>query len=462
MSEEEENPEVLEQQKEAEEADKAKPESEGNALYKTLFDIAEEATEEVEEKEQYRPPVDLNEAVAVLDEPNDEPTEEVEEEEKKEEPQKAEPKKKKLRKVVDPDIPEDVKKQPEYTQPEEVEYKVDSDEEEFMNDLIPEERVVYEKILYADKKIGGDYKGASKKFKDFVKKNKEYLEKKSSEDEYYDPASDENYKNFVNNNKPKFTRLDEDKVYREMILEEAEKRATKRTSNRIEELENQLKKQEYAPKVEQAKTQFRKVAQESVIPKEFHDVFVEGGDAIKNFADSNPLEYKILEKNTSELLSLSDTLTEIFMDPTTQIDISGNEVHKYLNDWIQTEQDNFIKSGQTENEGKLYMRRERYYQLPESKRSEYYTWSDNDVLKLLAIRYSDKVKSELDSHRKMLEKAGYVRQSANPEPKEPQQKIAPKQVTKPPVVNATPRQGSSVESKQAPKQTNALMSALGL
>lgn len=458
---EEENPEVEEQRAEAEEVEANQPEEKNDALYKTLFDIAEEA---VDEQEEYRPPVELNEAVATLD---DQPKEEVvqedvQEEAKEEEPKKTEPKKKKLRKVIDPDIPEDVAKQPAFIDSNEDKFEPDAEDAEFMEELIPDERAVYEKVLYADKRLGGDYKGKSKQFREFFKKNKDFVEKRMAEDDFYDPSADEQYSQFVQKNKPKFTRADEDKVYREMILEEADRRINKKTSERIEQLEQQLKKQEVLPRVNQAKANFRKVAQQTVVPQEFQKEFAEGGqEAVTKFAEGNPLEYQILERNTQELLQFSDALTEIFLDPSTQLDVANNKMHKHLNDWLNGEQDNFIKSGQTQqDDGRVFMRRERYFQLPDNKRSEYYTWSDNDLLKLLALRYGDKVNVEIKHHRDQMEKAGYTRVQETPQPQQQQQPT--RQQAKPPVVNPSPRQGSSVETKQQQPKQNALMTALGL
>jgi hypothetical protein len=460
---EEENPEVEEQRAETEEVEASQPEEKNDALYKTLFDIAEEA---VEEQEEYRPPVELNEAVATLDDQPEEEVvqEDVQEEAKEEEPKKTEPKKKKLRKVIDPDVPEDVAKQPAFTASNEDKYEPDSEDVEFMEELVPDERAVYEKVLYADKRLGGDYRGKSKQFRDFFKKNKEFVEKRMAEDDFYDPSSDEQYSQFVQKNKPQFSRSDEDKVYREMILEEADRRINKKTSEKIEQLEQQLKRQEVLPRVNQAKANFRKVAQQTVVPEEYQKEFAEGGqEAVTKFAGENPLEYQILEKNTQELLQFSDTLTEIFLDPSTQLDVAGNPMHKHLNDWLNGEQNNFIKSGQTQQEdGRVFMRRERYFQLPEDKRSEYYTWSDNDLLKLLALRYGDKVNAEIKQHREQMEKAGYTRVKPQEESQPQQQQQPTRQQARPPVVNPSPRQGSTVDSKQAQPKQNALMSALGL
>jgi len=455
---EEENPEEAEARKEQEQVDRAKEEAVPNALYKTLFDVAEEV-ESDEDTYEYKPPVELNEAVQTLDDSpeqaEDEPAPEA-----KEEPKKAEPKKKKLRKVVDPDIPEDVLKQPAFNQRQDEDTYRPSDEDvEFMNELIPEEKVVYEKILYADNRIGGEYKGKAKQFKEFFKKNKEFVDKRMSEDDFYDPSSDDDYRKFVEKNKPKFNRVDEDKVYREMILEEADRRINRKTTEKISQLERQLRKQQTMPRINQAKAMFRKTAQ-GMIPKDVNEKIVSSENGLKEFAENNPLEYQILERNTQEMLQYSDALTDIFLDPDIDIDVENNPTHKHLNEWINTQQDQFIKTGQTQLEdGRTFMRRERYYQLPENKRSEYYTWDDNAILNLLAFTFRDRMQAELENHRQAMEKAGYRKvEGQQPQPQQPQ----PQQVEKPPVLNPSPRQGSSVESKQAQKPQNALLNTLGL
>lgn len=459
---EEENPEVAEAREEQAQVEQQQEEAQPNALYKTLFDVAEEVTDEVEEQPEYRPPVDLNEAVETLDqqpEPKEENKEEPEAEAKEEEPQKAEPKKKKLRKVIDPDIPEDVKKQPTFTSKESSdEYKIDDEDAKFMEDLIPEERAMFEKVLYADKRLGGDYKGKSKQFRDFFKKNKDFVEKRMADDDFYDPATDDQYKEFIAKHKPQFTRADEDKVYREMILEEADKRINKKTADRISQLERQLQRQETLPRINQAKAHFRKNAQK-VIPEDINKQITSSENGLKDFAESNPLEYQIIESNTQEMLAFSDALTDIFLDPNTPIDVDNNQMHKHLNEWINHQQEQFIKTGQTQlDDGRTFMRRERFYRLPEDKRAEYYTWDDNAILNLLALTYKDKMQAEIASHRQAMEKAGYRKVDSVQQQEQP----APAPAAKPPVVNPSPRQGSSVETKQAPKQENALLATLGL
>jgi hypothetical protein len=430
---------------------------EENPLYKTLFDIAEESVVEEEPQEEVTLR-NLSEAVEASEEPVQEAVQEEVVEEAKE-PEKTEPKKKKLRKVVDPDIPEAVKKQPAHQERVEEGY-INSEEQEFMDSLIPEEKLVYEKILYADKKLGGEYKGKSEQFKSFLKKSKDYIDKKMEEDDFYDPSQDDQYSQFIQKNRPKFTRADEDKAYREMILEEAEKRASSKTSDRIANLERQLQRYEVQPKVQQAKANFRKVAQQTIIPEEYQKMLGEGKqEEIESFAKENPFEYKILENFTQQLLTYSDALTDIFLDPSTQLDIDNNPIHKELNQWIENEQNTFIQSGQTEQEGKIFMRRERYYAMPEDKRAEYYTWSDNDIMKILAIRYQHLVTNALNQQKQQMEAAGYTKAQA-PVQQQPRQVAQPQ--PKPPSISATPRQGTTVDAKPAnPKQQNALFNTLG-
>ena len=76
-------------------------------------------------------------------------------------------------------------------------------------------------------------------------------------------------------------------------------------------------------------------------------------------------------------------------------------------------------------------------------------------MKLLVLRYQDMITNGIANHRKQMEAAGYKR-GVN------KQEQAPQPKAKPPIVNATPRQGTQVDSKPKPIQTNALFNTLGL
>jgi hypothetical protein len=430
-----------------------------NPLFKTLFEIEEDdsSDSEVEENEA-PPPMTLNEAVDELDQP----TEVNQEEEKKPEeqveentvePNKAEPKKKKLRKVVDPDIPEDIKPQLNLQDEEPLD-----EEDEYLNELLPEEQEVYNLAKYASKNMGDEYKGYDVKFKDFFTKSKSFLDKKINDDPHYNPSEDDDYATFIERNRPKLTQVDAKKIERSMWINEAKNEVRKELEPETEKLRKKLERAEKAPAVNQAKSNFRNMAQKVVIPEEYRETFEKGGEeAIGKFAKENPLEYQIMDNASKRLLTYGDTLTDIFLK-TVDLDES-NAIHKELIDWVNLEQGNFIKSGQTEQDGKVFMRRERYFSLPENRRSEYYTWSDDDLLKILALRTQEQVNSALTGQRDMLKNSGYVKQQvASQNSQEPEvQQVA----EKPPVVNTTPRPGNNLNAKTTSKKNNALLNVLG-
>lgn len=433
-----------------------------NPLYKTLFEIADGDTGSAQDETEPDAglPVSISEAVndlhrAPTEETPEEPEEEIVQEPEAHDPEKSKPKKKKLRKVVDPDIPEDVIKQPafNFSQDDEVE------DREFLDNLIPEEREVYDLAKYASKSMGEEYQGYDNKFKSFFTKSKEYLDKRLSENPHMDLQTDDDYQTFIEKNRPKFTSIDAKKIEREMVLEQAEERARKKLEPEIARLRKEQEIAQIAPKINEAKTRFRQMARDAVIPEEYQKT-LESEEGIKNLAESNPLEYQLLENATASLLAYSDTFTDIVMGAT-QYDES-DKTHTSLMNWVKQEQDQFIQSGQTEQDGKIFMRRERYYQIPEDKRSEYYTWTDNDLLKLLMIRSKDNLGHAIAQQRETLTKSGYVRQQEPGQVQQPQPQQPPQPEPKAPSIGPSPRPANVPGQAKPSRPNSALLTTLGL
>lgn len=465
MSEEQATEEVVEEQAPAPVGEAPQD----NPLFKTLFEISDGEEQEKEEapKEEARPPMTLSEAVEEEDQPQEQEQqpEEVAEQPQAEaqEPEKAEPKKKKLRKVIDPDIPEDVKKQPAFNLKEEDE---EDEDEEFLSSLMPEEREVYDIAKYASKNIGDKYKGMDGQFKTFFNKSKEYLDKRITEDPHFSPADDEEYAQFIQRNRPKLTPTEAKKIERTMWIDEAKREVRRELEPKTEQLRREMERAKLQPAANQAKAQFRQMAQKVIIPEEYRETFEQGGDeAIQNFAKESPLEYEILENATQHLLQYGDTLTDIFLR--TQDFDGNNPVHRDLMQWVNKEQEDFIQSGQTEKEGKVFMRRERYFALPKEKRSQYYTWTDDNLLQIFALRMQEQVNGALHQHRQVLEKSGYVKAQpqAEGQPQQPVQQApapqAPAPKPKPPTVSATPRPGNALNSGKPKEGNNAMLNVLG-
>ena len=452
MSEEQtETPEQVEQVADTP-AEEPKP---SNALYESLFDIAQEEEreegqkqEQEEEKEEYRPPRSLTEA---LDEPVEEPKaeepkaeEQKAEEQKTEEPEKAEPKKKKVKQVIDPDIPEDLKQNALSEEPVE-----EDKDKEFVDSLLPEEKEIYELARYASEKMP-EYKGADSTWKNYITKTKDYINQRLKDDPHVNLSDDEDYKAFIAREKPSFTSSDARKVEREMLLEKAEARAREKLKPEIERVRREQELMNLAPVVEKRKSQAVQKVKE-VIPQEFREV-LEQENGVEQLQKTKPMEYAAIDAVATQALNSSSLLIDITSgavsyDP-------SNADHQALLNWVNQEQENFINSGQTHREGKVFMRRERYFQLPENKRAEYYTWSDDDLVGIIAHRSKEAITQALERQQQML--AAYLNQPPQQQAQAPQPAPKPKA----PSIASAPRPAPTEQPVGQP--TNPLLQALGM
>jgi hypothetical protein len=432
-------------------------------LFKALYEAAEEPieqepAEEVVPEEPRAEPHTLNEALDLMGE--DEEIEEGEVEQQLEEeptetqvavenPKKSQPKKKKIKQVIDPDLPEQPKfEEPAFSKPDE------DPDEEYVKTLLPEEQEIYSIAKYASKNMD-EYKGADEELKTYFNKSKAYIERRLKEDPHVDLRQDQEYKTFMAQNRPRFNQNDVKKVEKEMIITEAESRAERKSSLENRRLKHELERIKREPVVQQAKQTLRKAAT-NIIPEEFREK-LSTQEGLESLAKENPFEYQIMDGVAGHLTQVSDT----FIDITTGMEQynPNNPTHKRLLEWVDEEQNNFIQSGQTQKDGKVFMRRERYHQLSEDKRAKYFTWSDDDLLGLLMARAQQRLENDLNAHRQALQNAGYTR--ANQPVPQPQQVSQPVAKQEPPRATSAPRPGGITTQKANPK-TNAMLNILGM
>lgn len=433
---------------------------EGNSLFNALFEAADSDTETEEEEEEVAPPRSLYEAVEEIErEPIQAEDEVVEDEDEPEgevegevavEPQKKDPtttKKRKVKQVIDPDIEVEDAPSPSYAFPEE------DPDKEFTDQLLPEEKDIYDLAKFASNNIDG-YGGKDSEFKDYFKKTKEYIEKRIQGDPHVDLSDDEEYQAFISRNRPKFDQVDIKKVERERNVQEAVQRLEEKQAPEKERARREQEKARKAPVVHGHKREFRQYSS-NAIPEEFAEV-VKDEESIQKFAQENPLEFQIVNNLTTELHGVGDLLLDITqgMVPFDE----SNPTHAKLLGWVNTEQENFIQSGQTKQDGKTFMRRERYFRLPESKRSPYYTWGDADLLAILTMRAKQRISESLNQQRNLLQASGYARSTQAPKPK----KAVARKRASPPKVASKPRPGNSPAQAPNGPQKSAFESVLGL
>jgi len=444
--------EQVEEQVEEQPAQEA-PVEESNALYSSLFDIAEEDAVQDEKEEKFKPlksedVVSLTDAVDRLDEQPEQPEvkEEVEDQptEQAIEPQKSEPKKKKVKQVIDPDVPEDFRPQNANALAEEPEAKID----EFENGLLPEEKEVYDLAKYASDNMP-EYKGADEQFKKYFTGTRQYIEKRLKDDPHLNLSEDEEYRTFIARNRPKFGSSDARKVEQEMLLEKAEARAREKLRPEIERVKREQEKIALAPKVQHKKAQVQQVVK-NIIPEDFRKVLEEEG-GLDKLSKTKPMEFAAIDAVTGQAMASANLLVDITTG-NVNYDPANND-HVALLDWVNQQQDAFINSGQTHRDGKVFMRRERYFQLPESKRSEYYTWSDDDLLQVIAIRSQEAINVSLQRQQEMLKAYMGQQQPAAQVAQPAQRQQAP---SIPSSARPSPNQPAPTEKK------NALFTTLGI
>lgn len=449
---EETQPEVEEKEPQPQEAE----EKESNPLFDALFEAAEEPEEE-QETEEILKPSSLSEALheietepEVSEEPETKEEEPVAEEVNAgEPPEAARPKKKKakrVKQVIDPEIPV----QPEqsrvaFSQPEE------SEDDKIIKDLIPEEKEYYELAKFASSNMS-EHKNLDKEFLGFFKKSKAYVEKRLKDDPYADLNEDQDYKDFMEKNRPKFSQQDAKKVERAMITRQAEEAAEARVRPEVERLRKEQEMAQKKPKIDAQKASFRQNFG-VILPEDVQKKLKEEG-GLETVQKEDPLRFQVMDSITQNLFSYADAFVDITQGIASYDE--SNQVHKELLDWVNKEQENFIQGGETGKGGKTFMRRERYYATPEAQRTQYYTWSDDDLLNLLVMRAKQRLDGTLEYQQKMLENAGYVRQGAKPKAVKPQA-VQPQQSA--PQVSPTPRTNQPAQEQ---KTAVTPMSILGM
>jgi hypothetical protein len=107
--------------------------------------------------------------------------------------------------------------------------------------------------------------------------------------------------------------------------------------------------------------------------------------------------------------------------------------------------------------GKTFVRRERMPLVPKDQVSKYYTFSDEDIINLIALRAKEAMNSKISSTRSALEKAGYVKNGVQVAEPQKQQVQQPRKIQTP-----TPSRGVSVPATAQPEQSNSILKLLDL
>ena len=218
-----------------------------NPMFRALFDAAEE---EGEPEAAPPRPSSLTDAMFEIEagpeaeEPEATPEAEPVQEEKEPEASTPQKKGKKVKQVIDPEVPED----PEAPE-EEVAFQPEGEDRAVVESLTPDERVVYDAAKFASSEME-EYNNLDGQFLDYFKKSQEYVAQRVADDPFVELVEDEGYRKFVEVNRPKFTQHDAKKVEQEMLVHTAEERALAKMRPEVDRLRREQELARMKPVVE--------------------------------------------------------------------------------------------------------------------------------------------------------------------------------------------------------------------
>ena len=440
MSEEEkvEEQPVEAQAEQSEQTEQPAEEASDNVIFNALYAAAEEDGEEEEEpREPYTGPTSIHSALSEEHVEEVEQTQQPQEAVVEEEAPKPKSKAKVKRKIIDPEFSNPniaQKAPPKQRQP------VDP----FVKNLLPEEQEAYQISRWAARNVKG-HENLDKQYLEFFKKHKKFLDDNSD----YDLSDSEEYKKFLEQNKPKVNLKN---FEREMWTADAEQRAIKRMQPEIMKLRRNQDKIQGEPIARQNINNAKKVLFES-IPDDLKTIIQ--GSGIKGLVDQNPIEAKIINDSLSNAQEMVNTFYQIVHNVENYDE--KNPKHQAVSDFINKEQERFIKGGRTVKGGKTFVRRERMPLVPQDQLGKYYTFSDDDIVNLIALRAKEAMGGQIKNTRSALEKAGYVKNGVQVAPQPQQQVQQPRKIQTP-----TPSKGVSAPATPQPEQGNSILKLLDL
>lgn len=418
-----------------------------------LFDVVEEKkpeeTEQAPEEESPEPQAEYPQGPTTLGDAlnmqNEVPQEEVKEEEPEPDPE-----------------PEKTKEEVERLEKldnslfdsKEIEAPKDEPKDE-LKDLPPSEEQPKEEEIFTDDQVKrleiakyaednfSDYKGLTAQYKEFFRKQKEYLEKRLTEDpEAQLDDTDHEYQAFLKRSQPVFTQDDMEKVIEKRTMEKAKEEAIKEIEPEIQRIKEEQRRQKILPEVNRLKDQTVKEIGD-IIPDEMK-AFLEENDLDKA-REEDPVRFDIVDKIATAHRNSMFAFHEITQG-LTPYDPS-NQTHIRLATWLDQ-----MQATMPDKNGKKFVPIQDYQALTKKEQAKSYTITPEDVLKSAKDAAKRYINSEINALDERLRKSGYVKSTATEQPESVQPKPR----------KPVPRQGHTANvDKQKEEKKNSVASVLG-
>ena len=276
-----------------------------------------------------------------------------------------------------------------------------------LSGLDEDERAEMDTAIFAEQKHPDRYRGHAQKVLDYIKQHKRVVMELESSGET-DIEDSARYKAFQKANKPGITAAERRKLDQERISYQAAQEAKREMSGELDKLRKEIAETRAAPVIERSLSEFRQVV-DNIMPKEDDPLVAQTTVAFAQTA----------VQAADQFIRLSNR--QIQYDP-------NNQLHKGVADFIEDQATQFIKSGDAnlKRGNQSFVSRATYNTMPVEQRGKHFTFTDDDVLRILAVNAKMNAEQTIARERKRLEDAGYTRQAtrvATPPPPTPAQMV---------------------------------------
>lgn len=282
------------------------------------------------------------------------------------------------------------------------------------NEFDEEEQEEIELAKFAAKSNPDKYRGLDQKLESFFKKHNEYLDQKLGEDSHFEPDADKNedYRRWLQANRPEIPRFEKRKLEREFLIKRAKEEAVAEADTRLQEVNNRLREVEVRPRIAKSIDNFIE-AVNSILPDDIASSVKAGtidtdlpaeGDAVKQYLG-------LAKQAASEFLNLTEGLTKYD---------SKNPTHSWLGAFIHEQGTLFLKNGgkDLERDGKKFIPRAEYNALPAERQEKFWSFTNSDVLDMLAYNAKASVETAVAREREKYDKITAARaKKSNSSPK---------------------------------------------
>lgn len=261
---------------------------------------------------------------------------------------------------------------------------------------------------FAEQRYPQRYPGHAKRVLEYIRKHKQFV--KTQEQENPDVSFDQSntaYQRFLEANRPTITSSERKRLERERLLEEAASIAERRLAGKTKKLEEEVTQLKATPLVERTINDFKSLVKE-IMPKEDDPIVLEKAEEMTGLAVTAGKEYLLL----SSQLKQFDT---------------KNETHKWLADFIKEQGELYVQSKHESlrRGGKSFLPRHQFNNLPADERAKHFSFSDEDVLQLIAVNAKAAAEFHAKTERDRLKRAGYTRTPSATAPTSPTPPVPP-------------------------------------